>query len=147
VRFRWRLALDVVNPHLIDHVAAAHNHNPVTPRPRMHVCTLPSSQYTPEAPRSHPPKGVGFPDPLSGTPPYQTLSELCDTMAARYTPAPETSDRTNDSQRSLRRPFFASFCWCLLFGKGTSERSSKEWLRSLLPSEQECFGKRRQRTS
>ena len=61
---RWRLVLDVVNPHLIGHVADAHN--PVAPRPQMHVCTLPSSQSTPEAPRSHPPKGVGFPDPLSG---------------------------------------------------------------------------------
>ena len=33
----------------------------------MHVCAFPSNQSTPEAPRSHPPKGVGFPDPLSGT--------------------------------------------------------------------------------
>src|SRR6516225_11214391 len=65
IRFRWRLVLDIVNPHLIGHVAAAPN--PVAPRPQMHVCTLPSSQSTPEAPRSHPPKGVGFPDPLSGT--------------------------------------------------------------------------------
>jgi hypothetical protein len=33
VWFRWRLVLDVVNPHLIGHVAAAHN--PVAPRPQM----------------------------------------------------------------------------------------------------------------
>src|SRR5215468_4548707 len=33
VWFRWRLILDVVNPHLIGHVAAAHN--PVAPRPQM----------------------------------------------------------------------------------------------------------------
>ena len=33
----------------------------------LHACTLPSNQSTPETPRSHPPKGVGFPDPLSGT--------------------------------------------------------------------------------
>jgi len=65
VRFQWRLVLDSVNPHLIGHVPAAHN--PVAPRPQMHVCPLQSSQSTPEAPRSHPPKGVGFPDPLSGT--------------------------------------------------------------------------------
>jgi hypothetical protein len=59
VWFRWRLVLDVVNPHLIRHVAAAHN--PVAPRPQ----TLANLHL--EAPRSHPPKGVGFPDPLSGT--------------------------------------------------------------------------------
>src|ERR1700756_5085354 len=32
-----------------------------------HACTLPSNHFIPEAPRSQPPKGVGFPDPLSGT--------------------------------------------------------------------------------
>src|SRR5215468_8400515 len=58
VWFRWRLVLDVVNPHLIGHVAAAHN-----PVALAHRCY----QSTPGSPRSHPPKGVGFPDPLSGT--------------------------------------------------------------------------------
>src|SRR3982074_942590 len=32
-----------------------------------HACTLPSTQSTWETPLSQPPKGVGFPDPLSGT--------------------------------------------------------------------------------
>src|SRR5262249_33847359 len=31
------------------------------------ACTLPSIHFIPEPPRSQPPKGVGFPDPLSGT--------------------------------------------------------------------------------
>src|SRR6516164_3062691 len=81
VRFRWRLVLDVVNPHLIGHVADAHN--PVAPRPQMHVCTLPSSQSTQEAPRSHPPKGVGFPDPLSGTLKMNVLTCWLGNLCAR----------------------------------------------------------------
>ena len=52
VRFRWRLFRDVVNPHLIGMAAT--------------LSTLPSGQSTPETPRSHPPKGAGFPDPLVG---------------------------------------------------------------------------------
>src|SRR6516225_3636950 len=52
VRFRWRLVLDVVNPHLIGIAATLVRFHP--------------SQSTPEAPPSHPPKGVGFPDPLVG---------------------------------------------------------------------------------
>src|SRR5215469_11264514 len=92
VRFRWRLLLDVVDPYLIGHVAAAHN--PVAPRPQMHVCTLPSSQSTPEAPRSHPPKGVGFPDPLSGT--LKTLL-----WAIIVTPCSEEGQRSSVSWRNV----------------------------------------------
>src|ERR1700704_6070639 len=41
------------------------------------VCTLPSSQSTWEALQSQPPKGVGFPDPLSGTLNFHpTLNEI-----------------------------------------------------------------------
>src|SRR5262249_7702574 len=49
-RFQWRLVLDVVNPLWL---------------PRLYASIQPI--YTGRAPRSHPPKGVGFPDPLSGT--------------------------------------------------------------------------------
>src|SRR6516164_5896513 len=43
VRFRWRLVLDVVGPHLVGHVAAGHD--PVTPRPQMlaHLRSMPNS--------------------------------------------------------------------------------------------------------
>src|ERR1019366_1352144 len=64
VRLRSRLALDVLNSYLVGHVSAAGN--PVTPAPAPLVRFHPSHS-TLEAPRSQPPKGVGFPDPLSGT--------------------------------------------------------------------------------
>src|SRR5216684_1520143 len=88
VWFGRRLVLDILRPHLIGNVAAACN--PVTSRPQMltpvtlaehskpggtcspkpygcHACTLPSSQSTRKCRNPTPPKGVGFPDPLSGT--------------------------------------------------------------------------------
>ena len=73
VRFRWRLVLDVVNPHLIGMAATLVHFHP--------------SQSTPEAPRSHPPKGVGFPDPLAGDSKdvQVTLRRLGSRLSARLT--------------------------------------------------------------
>jgi hypothetical protein len=59
-------------------VAVLRNPHPGgTCSPKQHdcrACTLPSNHITLEAPRSQPPKGVGFPDPLSGTLNYQSYA-------------------------------------------------------------------------
>src|SRR5260370_41892713 len=55
-----------------------------------HACTLPSSQSTRKCRNPTPPKGVGFPDPLSGTLKIQSASPI--------DPAPDRPDGTNHGE-------------------------------------------------